>query len=69
MGENPERDYLVLMGANTYRLMYGFTKDGEPGTDVLGRHVEGGLPSTLTGRLQWEDSILVAGDAGQTVRG
>ena len=43
LGESPEADYLVLMGANTYRLMHGFTKEGEPGTDVLGRHVQGRL--------------------------
>src|SRR5213080_2353312 len=36
LGENPEADYLLLMGANTYRLMYGFTKEAEPGTAVLG---------------------------------
>ena len=24
LGEQPERDYTILMGANTYRLMYGF---------------------------------------------
>ena len=43
LGENPEGDYLVLMGANTYRLMYGFTKEGEPGTDVLGGCLESGF--------------------------
>src|SRR3954463_7856549 len=36
LGANPERDHLLLMGANTYRLMHGFTNEGEPGTDVLG---------------------------------
>ena len=24
LGQQPERDYTILMGANTYRLMYGF---------------------------------------------
>ena len=24
LGQTPERDYTILMGANTYRLMYGF---------------------------------------------
>ena len=24
LGQVPERDYTILMGANTYRLMYGF---------------------------------------------
>ena len=31
LGENPEGDYLVLMGANTYRLMYGFTRRASRG--------------------------------------
>jgi hypothetical protein len=35
LGESPEADYTVLMGANTYRLMSGFAADGEPGTDAL----------------------------------
>ena len=33
---HPEADYVVLMGANTYRLMSGFASQGEPGTDPLG---------------------------------
>ena len=41
LGEQPEGDYTVLMGANTYRLMSGFAAEGEPGTDVLAGHVEG----------------------------
>jgi hypothetical protein len=36
LGENPEGEYLVLMGANTYRLMYLSTNEGEPDTDVRG---------------------------------
>ena len=35
LGEAPEGDYTILMGANTYRLMSGFAADGEPGTDAL----------------------------------
>ena len=34
LGEQPERDYTILMGANTYRLMSGFAmaaaEAGEP---------------------------------------
>src|SRR5437762_1682505 len=29
LGERPERDYTLLMGANTYRLMYGFASAPE----------------------------------------
>ena len=35
LGDQPEADYTVLMGANTYRLMSGLASDGEPGTDAL----------------------------------
>jgi dihydrofolate reductase len=68
LGENPERDYLVLMGANTYRLMYGFAKEGEPGTGALGGMSKVVFSSTLTDPLEWENSILVAGDAVAEVR-
>ena len=33
LGKQPEADYTVLMGANTYRLMSGLAVEGEPGTD------------------------------------
>ena len=56
------------MGANTYRLMYGFTRQGEPGTDVLGGLSKVVFSSTLTEPLEWENSTLVTGDAADTVR-
>jgi dihydrofolate reductase len=68
LGESPERDHLLLVGANTYRLMYGFTKEGEPGTDVLGGMSKVVFSSTLTEPLAWENSTLVAGDAAVAVR-
>ena len=43
LGEQPEADYTVLMGATTYRLMSGFAAAGEPGTGALAGHVEGRL--------------------------
>ena len=30
LGQQPERDYTILMGANTYRLMSGFAAESEP---------------------------------------
>jgi len=54
LGENPEGDYMVLMGANTYRLMHAFAKEGEPGTDVLGGLSKVVFSSTLTEPLEWE---------------
>jgi dihydrofolate reductase len=68
LSENPEGDYLVLMGANTYRLMHGFTKQGEPGTDVLGGMSKVVFSNTLAEPLGWENSTLVTGDAAETVR-
>ncbi len=68
LGENPEGDYLVLMGANTYRLMYGLTRENERGTDVLGGLSKVGFSSTLTEPLEWENSTLVTGDAAGAVR-
>ncbi len=65
---SPETDYLVLLGANTYRLMHGFTQDGEPGTDVLGALSKIVFSSTLTAPLEWSNSTLVAGDAVAAVR-
>ena len=41
LGEQPEADFTVLMGATTYRLMYGFASRGEPRYRSAGGHVEG----------------------------
>ena len=68
LSEDPEADYLVLMGANTYRLMHGFTQQGEPGTDVLGRMSKIVFSTTLSEPLEWENSTLVTGDPVDTVR-
>jgi dihydrofolate reductase len=68
LGESPERDHVVLMGANTYRLMHGFTQQGEPGTDVLGGMSKVVFSRTLTEPLAWENSTLVGGDAVDAVR-
>jgi dihydrofolate reductase len=68
LADNPEGDYVVLMGAKTYRLMHGFTTEGEPGTDVLGGMSKVVFSSTLTEPLEWENSTLVAGDAVEAVR-
>jgi dihydrofolate reductase len=68
LGDNPEGDYVLLMGANTYRLMHGLTREGEPGTDVLGGRSKVVFSSTLSQPLEWENSTLVAGDAVEAVR-
>jgi len=68
LDESPEQDFLLLMGAKTYRLMHDLTKDAEPGTDVLGSMSKVVFSTTLTEPLTWENSTLVAGDAATAVR-
>jgi dihydrofolate reductase len=68
LSESPEGDYVVLMGANTYRLMHGLVEAGEPGTDVLGGLSKVVFSSTLTEPLGWENTTLVPGDAAEAVR-
>jgi dihydrofolate reductase len=68
LGEQPEADYIVLMGATTYRLMSGFAADGEPGTDALGGMSKIVFSSTLTEPLSWANSRLVAEDPVGAVR-
>lgn len=65
---SPEQDYLLLMGANTYRLMHNFVQEGEPGTDVLNGFSKVVFSSSLTEPLEWENSTLVTGDAAEAVR-
>jgi dihydrofolate reductase len=68
LGENPEGDYAVLMGANTYRLMHGFAQSGEPGTEVLNDFSKLVFSTTLTEPLEWENATLIKGDAADAVR-
>ena len=66
--EQPEADFTILMGANTYRLMSGFVADGEPGTDVLSGMSKIVFSSSLTEPLSWANSRLITGDAVDAVR-
>ncbi len=68
LGEAPEKDYTVLMGATTYRLMSGFSAQGEPGTDPLAALSKVVFSSTLAEPLSWANSRLVRGDAVEAVR-
>jgi dihydrofolate reductase len=68
LGDQPEADYTVLMGANTYRLMFGLAADGEPGTDTLAGMPKVVFSSTLTEPLSWPNTRLVSGDAVEAVR-
>ena len=66
--EQPEADFTILMGANTYRLMSGFVADGEPGTDVLSGMSKIVFSNSLTEPLSWANSRLITGDAVDAVR-
>jgi dihydrofolate reductase len=68
LGEQPEADYTVLMGANTYRLMSGFAASGEPGTEVLASLSKVVFSSTLREPLAWANTQLIASDAVAAVR-
>ena len=78
LDEQPERDYTILMGANTYRLMYGFatqsdaSESDEP-TDEdaamaeLSKASKVVFSSTLQAPLSWANTQLVTGDAVEAV--
>jgi dihydrofolate reductase len=68
LGEQPEADYTVLMGATTYRLMSGFAAAGEPGTDALAGLSKVVFSTTLSEPLAWPNTQLVAQDAVAAVR-
>jgi dihydrofolate reductase len=77
--EDSKEDYTTLMGANTYRLMYGFTTqagesdsdlttDEIAATDELSSRPKVVFSSTLQEPLSWANSRLVRGDAVEAVR-
>lgn len=75
--ESPEGGYTVLMGANTYRLMWGFASDfredpnqGEEASafEELTTTSKVVFSSTLEEPLAWANSRLVSGDAVEEVQ-
>ncbi len=68
LGEQPEADHTVLLGANTYRLMSGFAAAGEPGTEELAGMSKIVFSSTLTEPLTWPNTQLVGRDAAEAVK-
>jgi len=68
LGDQPEADYTVLMGANTYRLMSDLAAAGEPGTEALAGLSKVVFSSTLTEPLTWPNTRLISGDAVEAVR-
>jgi dihydrofolate reductase len=77
LDERPERDYTLLLGANTYRLMYGFASASEASdADAtaeqdtiagLTRLPKVAFSSTLEAPLAWANTQLVSGDAVEAV--
>jgi dihydrofolate reductase len=78
LGEQSENDYTILMGANTYRLMYGFAaaaeqseadeaSDEESVTAGLSNAPKVVFSSTLEEPLSWANTRLVSGDAVEAV--
>src|SRR5438093_3915660 len=75
LDERPERDYTLLMGANTYRQMYGFASAPESGFTAeeratiaeLARLPKVVFSSTLEAPLSWPNTQLVSGDAAEAV--
>jgi dihydrofolate reductase len=68
LGEQPEADYAVLMGATTYRLMSGFAAGGEPGTGALTGLSKVVFSTTLSEPLSWANTQLVTQDPVGAVR-
>ena len=68
LGEQPEGDYTILMGAKTYRLMSAFAAEGEPGTDMLAGMSKIVFSSTLKEPLDWPNTQLIDRDASEAVR-
>ena len=68
LGEQPEANYTLLMGATTYRVMSGLAGEGEPGTDVLAGLSKVVFSSTLREPLSWPNTQLIARDAAEAVR-
>ena len=68
LGEQPEGDYTVLIGATTYRVMSGYAEEGEPGTDSLAGMTKIVFSSTLREPLSWANTQLVDLQAVEAVR-
>ena len=74
LSEQPERDYTILMGANTYRLMYGFASQSsdlrseeETSVNELTNASKIVFSSTLQPPLPWANTRLISGDAVEAV--
>ena len=78
LDERPDRDYTILMGANTYRLMYGFaaaseasesdeTTNEDDAMAELTRSPKVVFSSTLEDPLAWANTQLIRADPVEAV--
>jgi dihydrofolate reductase len=79
LDEQPISDHIVLMGANTYRLMAGFASqsgtvesemrdDEKASVDALTQASKVVFSSTLQPPLSWANTRLIRGNAVEAVR-
>jgi len=70
LGSDSSEQYTTLMGATTYRLMYGFAKDmpDDPGMAGMAAMPKVVFSSTLEAPLEWANSTLVTTDAVEAVK-
>lgn len=68
LADQPEEEYTILMGANTYRLMSGLAEAGEPGIEGLAGPSKVVFSSTLSEPLLWPNTRLVGEDPVEFVR-
>jgi dihydrofolate reductase len=68
LDEQPERDYTLLMGATTYRVMSDLAAAGEPGVDPVAAASKVVFSSTLHEPLAWSGTRLVDEDPVTSVR-
>jgi dihydrofolate reductase len=78
LDERPDRGYTILMGANTYQLMYGFSKESAASDEGESTN-EDDTMAELTGMskvvfssrldepLEWANTRLIRGDAVEAV--
>lgn len=76
LGELPERDAPMLMGANTYRVMSGFAAadpeqfgvEEQASIEEMAKTPKVVFSSTLKGPLPWANTELVSSDAIEAVK-
>jgi dihydrofolate reductase len=66
--EDDQIERTVLMGATTYRLMYGMAASSTEGVEGLNAASKVVFSSTLDEPLEWANTTLVRGDAVEAVR-